>query len=976
MRSRASLLAFFIICHWLASPVRVAAQEQSEYEEISVFLMVQRIGGIEMPAVYYKQHLYLPVAELFDFLKIRNQSSASLDSVSGFFINPEAPYVIDQVNKRIDYNRKITSLKEEDLIRTETGLFLRSEFFGEVFGLTCDFNFRSLSVNLNTTIELPAIREMRQEFMRNNISKMKGAGEADTLIGRSYPRFRFGMADWSAVASQELGGATQTRLNLALGAVVAGGETNIGLNYNVGEKFQEREQHYIWRLVNNDNRALRQLMVGKINHQAVSSIFVPVVGAQITNAPTIYRRSFGTYTLSDKTEPGWAVELYVNNVLVDHVKADASGFYTFEVPLMYGNTQVLLRFYGPWGEERSVQQNISVPYNFLPQKEFQYTVSAGMVEDSLHSIFSRASANYGLAPRVTVGGGMEYLSSVASGKFMPFVNTSVRLGSGLLFLGDYTYGVRARGILNYRTASNFQIELNYTRYDKNQMAINYNYLEERKAIITLPIRGKNFAAFTRLTLNQIVLPSTQFTTAEWLMSGIILKVSTNLTTYAVIASQVNPYVYSNLTLGFRFPGRFIVRPQLQYEYTGRRITLAKAEIEKQFSRSGFLSLSYEMNFKTGVQSIQGGFRYDFNFAQSVFQVRRSSDITTFMQTARGSLLFDGKTHYAGATNRTSVGRGGIVLIPFLDMNRNGRQDPDERRIPGLNISINGGRTEQSQRDTLVRIFDLEPYTNYFVEIDQNSFDNIAWQINLKNLSVAVDPNQFKRIELPVVVAGEVSGTVVINTMGTVKGLGRIIVDIMRPDSTRAARTLTESDGYFSYLGLAPGDYIAQIDGGQLKKLYLSNTPDGIPFTIQKSIDGDVADGLEFILRSNRQDTTVLNKPEAVSKKDSIPSEPKRDTVQQVILKDTLPIEVKKEPEVKVQDLAKDPVYAIQIAASKTFVMPADFKEKFSLTDEVYWFLKDGWYKYVVGRFKTSSEAEAYRLSSKIAGFVTQVPKRD
>ena len=60
---------------------------------------------------------------------------------------------------------------------------------------------------------------------------------------------------------------------------------------------------------------LRQVMAGKINSNSISTIYNPVVGVQLTNTPTTYRRSFGSYTLSDRTEPGWIVELYVNNVL-------------------------------------------------------------------------------------------------------------------------------------------------------------------------------------------------------------------------------------------------------------------------------------------------------------------------------------------------------------------------------------------------------------------------------------------------------------------------------------------------------------------------------------------------------------------------------------------------------------------------------------------------------------------------------------
>ena len=122
-----------------------------------------------------------------------------------------------------------------------------------------------------------------------------------------------------------------------------------------------------------------------------ATLYNPVIGVQLTNTPTTYRRSFGSYTLSDRTEPGWIVELYVNNVLVDYVKADASGFFTFEVPLVYGNTMVKLKFYGPWGEERK-EQNINIPFTFLPVKTLEYTASAGIVEDSVQSRFSRASA--------------------------------------------------------------------------------------------------------------------------------------------------------------------------------------------------------------------------------------------------------------------------------------------------------------------------------------------------------------------------------------------------------------------------------------------------------------------------------------------------------------------------------------------------------------------------------------------------------
>jgi hypothetical protein len=966
----------------LINSQRVMAQTESDYEEISVFLMVQRVGGIEIPAVYHNQQIYLPVQDIFDFLKIKNTPSPSYDSVAGYFMNPEARYVVDKLHNRIVYAKRVIELKPDDLIRTETNLYLRSNFFGEVFGLGCAFNFRSMSVTLTTKIELPVIREMRLEFMRSNISRIKGEVKADSLIPRSHPFLHFGTADWSVLANQEIGGKSQTRFNLGLGSTIAGGEAKVLLQYYANQPFEEKQQQYLWRLVNNDRKVLRQVLAGKIASQATSSIFNPVVGMQFTNAPTTYRRSFGTYTLSDYTEPDWAVELYVNNVLVDYVKADASGFFTFEVPLMYGSTVVLLRFYGPFGEEKSREQSISVPYNFLPAKEFQYTVSGGMVEDSNHSLFSRANANYGMGKFVTVGGGMEYLSSVTSGSFMPFVNTSMRLGSNLLFSGEYTYGVRGKGILNYRTAKNFQVELNYTRYDRNQTAINFNYLEERKAIISFPIRSRKFSAYSRITLAQNILPATKYSTAEWLLSGVLFGVSANLTTYAMFPEQVRPFIYTNLALGFRLPGKILFRPQAQYEYVGRQFMIFKGEMEKQLLKQGFLNLSYEYNVRTAVQSIQLGFRYDFSGTQTSFSYRKSNDINTFIESARGSLLVDRKTKYLGASNRTSVGKGGIVIMPFLDINGNGRYDKGESKVLGLKININGGRVEQPKRDSVIRIFDLEPYMSYFIELDRSSFDNIAWQMRLKNVSVMVDPNQFKLVEIPISVMGEASGMVNLRGAGGEKGQGRIIVDFYRSNGEFFAKTLTEADGYFSYLGLPPGSFIARVDTAQLRILNMTATPAELPFVIQRSVDGDVKDGLEFIIRSNRIEPPAPKEPEVVKKpedgKENIDGGIKNEEVKKA---DSVVAGQPKKNDISVPVKQPEPmvaktgtVYVIQVAASKTFLDPAYYRDKFKLADEVQYFTNDGWYKYVIGQFSTQLEASTKMAKLGISGFVTKVDK--
>jgi len=910
-------LPALLFCFFLPA-MAFSQEQQQDYEEISVTLHIQQLGNVEIPALVKEKEVYLPLNELFDYLKIKNNCSKDFDSVSGFFITQDAGYLINLKQHRITFRDKVFELQPGEDVVTEEGIFLTLTVLSKVFGMNCTFNFRNLLITLTTKVELPIIREMRQEEMRRNLRYLKGEGRADTVLKRRYPFLHFGMADWSVIATEMTMGPYNVRVNLGLGGILAGGETNVLLNYSNGQPFTERDQYYIWRWANNSISALRQVSVGKITTQATSSIYNPVIGAQLTNAPTTYRRAFGTYTLSDHTEPGWIVELYVNNVLINFVKSDPSGFFTFEVPLVYGNSMVKLRFYGPWGEEKSKEKSINIPYNFLPLHEIEYTVSGGMVENGFGSIYSRANLNYGLARRLTLGAGVEYLSSVTSGPVMPFANLSLRIASSLLISAEYTYGVRFKGILNYTLPSSFQFELDYTKYHEGQTAINFNYLEERKAIISMPIRAKNLSLFARLTVDQIILPSTNYTTAEFVLSGAVLGVGTNLTTYAIFPNPGYPNVYSNLSLGFRFRSGFTLTPQAQFDYNQLKFISAKCELEKRLFKQLYATLSYEQIFASRVYNVQFGLRYDFSAAHAELLIKQSNQYTTLFQSARGSLICDPKSKYIDFNNRVNVGKGGLVLSPFLDLNQNGKHDEGEPKIGGLTFSINAGRIEVDNKDTVTRILDLEPYVTFVIELNRNSFENIAWQIRNRTLAVTVEPNTLKMIEIPVTVAGEASGTVSLKSSHGIKGQGRIVVCFYRNDSVMVARTITEPGGFFSYLGLAPGYYTVRMDSLQLDKLQMKPVPVNIPFTIKKSIDGDVVDGLDFVLQPVEVKKESLIPPEVqmqgksnqtiLIRKEIRPELPLLGKVKMIPVPASIPLKLKTSP---VGTIAKAPAVKFQ-----------------------------------------------------------------
>jgi hypothetical protein len=831
---------------------RSFAEGTEPIDQVTLNLSIQQVGTFDIPALLVKEHAYLPITDLFDLLKLRNIQSADLNTVHGSIITPKATFEISYPNKQITYQGKNFKLNPEDLIRTERGMYLKTELFGKIFGLDCLFKFRSLSVTLSTKLELPAIRDLRLNQMRKNAIELRGENKADTTLRRDYPLFDLGVADWSITASQDNGGGTNTRANILLGGTLAGGQAVAGVNYSSGTAFTGKDQYYQWKYVNNENTGFKQITVGRIFPQSISSVFNPVNGVQISNTPTTYRRSFGTYRINKTTQPGWSVELYVNNVLVDYVVADASGFYGFDVPLVYGNSSFKLRVYGPFGEEHTSEENVSIPFNFLPVGQFEYTMTAGLVENAKKDIFTRAAMSYGLNNRLTIGAGAEYLSSANSGLPMAFVNSSFRLLKGLLLSGQYTPQVNTKGILNYQLPGSIQLDVNYTKYEKEQTAILYNYQEERKVEVSIPIRTKYFNAYSRISFNQFVLPRSKITNVQFMTSASVAGIGTNFSTSALYTNPAHPYIYSDLSLTLPLPMNLRFIPHLQYQYKQQKVSMMKAELEKRMGSFGFATIAYEKSIVNKITSLSFGLRLNFSFAQSFFGVTQSNHSASFVQSASGSLLYNSKRNSLSLSNESNVGKGGLTITAFLDLNSNGSHDSFEPRVAGLKMKLNGGHMTRNDRDTTISIRGLEAYTNYMIQLGSTSFDNISWRIKNKSIAFTIEPNHYKLIEVPVSIVAEVSGAVSMNKGPDKKGFGGMIVEIFNDKGAFVAKVLTEDDGYFNFIGLAPGKYIAKLNDTQLQALQLKSVP-GIPFNIKMSRDGDIVDALNFELYHNKVD---------------------------------------------------------------------------------------------------------------------------
>lgn len=818
------------------------------YDEVPVLLMIEGYGNYDLNVIYTNNDLlYVNVESLFRLLMIPSVAGQRGDNLSGFIEDESKPYFIDYSKKRIKVGEKIFSC-ENEMVKELGILYLESSLLAKAFGINLTFNYRSLLVGLKSNFELPVIKQQRLEKMRENLSKIQGDIVADTILNRNYSLFKSGMLDWSISSTQSSDASIKSKFGIGLGAELFYGEANVSVIYDNEYGFNDRNLYYRWRWVDNDKKIIKQAQIGKILNQPIAFYNSPLIGAVIRNSPTTVRKASGYYTINDYTEPSWTVELFINDVMVDYTKADASGMYFFEVPNVYGFTTLKLKFYGPLGEERMEERTINIPYTFMPENEFEYGITSGIIQDNSFSRYAKAEANYGVSKIVTIGGGFEYLSSIQNRPYIPFVKTSIQPFSKLTLIGEYAHGVRTKGLINYYFLKNALIKIDYTKYVKDQQATQFRYLEERKILLSLPYRFKKISGFSKLDFTQYVYETFKYNQTNIILSAYYKQFSANSMTQLNWTDNKPAYISSNSSLSWRLKRGFVFRPSTRYDHRQNSFTSYKIELEKKSRNSNFI-ISYERNMSFNDHIFSIGFRHDLSFAKTNVTGRHSKNINTISESAQGSITFGSGNKKVLTSKNSSRGKGGISLYPFLDLNNNGIFDPNEKMVKLSSVKVYGSNVVFSEKDSIIRMPNLNAFISYNIEFSDNDLESIAWRFKKKIYSILVDPNQYKRVDVPIVSVGEVNGMVYKNTNKELKGIGRILINFYKKDRNMfITKTLSESDGYISYLGFEPGEYFARIDSLQLSKLDLVSEPSQIDFTIKTSKEGDIVDGLDFVLQ--------------------------------------------------------------------------------------------------------------------------------
>jgi len=293
---------------------------------------------------------------------------------------------------------------------------------------------------------------------------------------------------------------------------------------------------------------------------------------------------------------------------------------------------------------------------------------------------------------------------------------------------------------------------------------------------------------------------------------------------------------------------FLLRGGATYDLQTKAFQDVSLQVSKTFMQVFQFNLGFERNSVTKSTSLQAGLIMDLNFTRTSSVVDETNGSITSRHSLYGSVVIDQNVGKAFLSNREEIGKGGADVILFVDNNNNGVYDAGDELIPSRGVKVNGMGKIELGKDSVVHVSQLQSYFRYNLEVDRQQIDPNLVPTTDK-FSFVVDPNQFKRIEIPFYRGGTISGSVYLEKNGVRNPLSGTRVIMQSTDGSSGDTLHTFADGGFYAMNVPPGNYTLMVDPMQLQFLQAVQKGGPLNVKVHYSLQGDIIDTLEIALVS-------------------------------------------------------------------------------------------------------------------------------
>lgn len=818
-------------------------------EEIPMEINIEKVGMINVSVYANDNVVYVPLSDLLKTVKVNIALVKSNSVATGFFIDNYNTFFIDVNELRAEIKGREIPIQRSDFYVGEADLYMKSDLFKKIFEIDMNVDLKRMSIYMSSKAPLPITLEQQRQSLREINTLKESDVKVDFLIPRQRKLLGMGFLDWQLSYAYTNPNNDYYNYNVALGNELIGGDLNLSLFGNKDKTVDWDNSYLRWRYVT-EEKWFKQGLAGDVN--PVSGLFSGVQGVQLTNAPPISRKTLGGYKIFDQIYPNWEVELYVNNEMIAFTKANESGYFEFDIPLLYGSNFITLKYYGPSGEIQTSDRVIQVPYTFLPKGEFEYYLSAGREKTDRRNLVSEASFNWGITSYLTLGAGNSYIDDSQNNRNYPNANFSLKVLSGLILSGQYFYDLKARASLNLILPSQASAEINFLKYEENSYFNPGMVKEEKNLAVFVPFSFGGFSTNFRLNANEIIRSNSK---QLLIYPGIFINYGRfqgsallNSLYQSTNNSYRNEYLVSNLLFSYRFFDDLLFRNQTDIDHKNKQVVRTGLFLEKGILGAGWLSVSASYDFVQNYYSGGINFRFYLPFTTMSTNYQADRNGWSIQQSFYGSVGFDDFKHKFVTDNRFLSNRSGFTFTPYLDKNNNNIIDNGDIILDSqLDVKMESGNAVRYEDNKNIWFTDLDPYSYYNMQINPMTFDNPLYRPKYKTYSVYTDPNRFKLIPIPVYITGMLTGYVNLQDEKGTKGVSGIEVILESESGNIKIAKETFSDGEFIFDDVPPGKYKVYMQSEGLLKRGFNTNQEIIHVDIKSMEEGDSIDNLEFKL---------------------------------------------------------------------------------------------------------------------------------
>lgn len=575
----------------------------------------------------------------------------------------------------------------------------------------------------------------------------------------------------------------------------------------------------------------REAVVGRLDIQGIEYISKSTSGngALLSNFALNQDQFFDRKSFQGELPLDWDVQLFHNGILVGYQVSRADGRYSFpDVPLDPGANTFVLVFHGPMGQRREERLSVLSEPGLGSGGFLRYRFSYDH-PDSSGPARGQATFDWGVnrsfVPFLSV---VEFPTSTAS-KF--FTQTGARGQiSGVGYQADWSHSALGGDL--YEASLKGQWD---------HLGWNLRHLE-----------GRNFESEVLHSERGYLQSRTQGS-----LNGAVQTWGTGLSN---LRFELKKDTYTSglsestvaLRLGQSFRGLYLTNGLLYQDYAGMKNLAGELLTRKNLGtwmlqgQAGY-SLSPKGTLDTLGISLDslwpGNHQVQFGLSQSLAarQLRLNAGLRS---TLRGLDLGAGigwarqGGWTLGVQVRTSFGQdpstrrwhedprpvasgGSLAVLAFIDRNGNGIMDPGEKPVEGVGFLVDGvPQVVKTDATGHALLMHLPVNRDVNVGLNVNDLEDPAMQPVRKGLRFVPRPGMALQAAFPVVVYGEVTGTLRLRGPEGLKNLAGATLELVDAQGRVIQRQTSSFDGYFDFADVPPGAYRLQIPEAWLSRRQL------------------------------------------------------------------------------------------------------------------------------------------------------------